>query len=63
MAENLANAKEAMPTLPQWPRVVDALGNGIASVPGWLPRRPRSIGGTAGGHDPQRAGCARVAVR
>jgi maltose-binding protein MalE len=26
------NAKEAMPTLPQWPRIVDALGNGIASV-------------------------------
>jgi multiple sugar transport system substrate-binding protein len=32
MAENLANAKEAMPTLPQWPRVVNALGTGIASV-------------------------------
>jgi multiple sugar transport system substrate-binding protein len=32
MAANLANAKEAMPTLPQWPRVVDALGNGIASA-------------------------------
>ena len=32
MAANLVNAKEAMPTLPQWPRVVDALGNGIASV-------------------------------
>jgi multiple sugar transport system substrate-binding protein len=32
MAENLANAKEAMPTLPQWPRVIDALGTGIASV-------------------------------
>src|SRR5262249_23373972 len=32
MAQNLVNAKEAMPTLPQWPRVVDALGNGIASV-------------------------------
>jgi hypothetical protein len=32
MADNLANAKEAMPTLPQWPRVIDALGTGIASV-------------------------------
>jgi multiple sugar transport system substrate-binding protein len=32
MAANLANAKEAMPTLPAWPRVVDALGTGIASV-------------------------------
>jgi multiple sugar transport system substrate-binding protein len=32
MADNLVNAKEAMPTLPQWPRVVNALGNGIASV-------------------------------
>jgi multiple sugar transport system substrate-binding protein len=32
MAANLANAKEAMPTLPQWPRIVDSLGNGIASV-------------------------------
>ena len=32
MAENLANAKEAMPTLPGWPRVVNALGTGIASV-------------------------------
>jgi ABC-type glycerol-3-phosphate transport system substrate-binding protein len=32
MAANLVNAKEAMPTLPQWPRVVDALGNSIASV-------------------------------
>jgi len=32
MAANLVNAKEAMPTLPQWPRVVDALGTGIASV-------------------------------
>jgi len=31
MAANLVNAKEAMPTLPQWPRVVDALGTGIAS--------------------------------
>src|SRR5690242_5196055 len=32
MAANLSNAKEAMPTLPTWPRVVDALGTGIASV-------------------------------
>jgi multiple sugar transport system substrate-binding protein len=32
MADNLVNAKEAMPALPQWPRIVDALGNGIASV-------------------------------
>src|SRR5262249_6294380 len=32
MAANLVNAKEAMPTLPQWPRIVDSLGNGIASV-------------------------------
>jgi ABC-type glycerol-3-phosphate transport system substrate-binding protein len=32
MAENLANAKEAMPTLPQWPRVVNALGTAIASA-------------------------------
>jgi multiple sugar transport system substrate-binding protein len=32
MAANLANAKEAMPTLPTWPRVVGALGTGIASV-------------------------------
>jgi multiple sugar transport system substrate-binding protein len=32
MAANLVNAKEAMPALPQWPRVVDGLGNGIASV-------------------------------
>jgi multiple sugar transport system substrate-binding protein len=32
MAANLANATEAMPTLPTWPRVVDALGTGIASV-------------------------------
>jgi len=32
MAENLSNAKEAMPTLPQWPRVINALGNGIASA-------------------------------
>jgi maltose-binding protein MalE len=32
MAANLVNAKEAMPTLPQWPRIVESLGNGIASV-------------------------------
>lgn len=32
MAENLVNAKEAMPTLPQWPRVVNALGTAIAST-------------------------------
>jgi multiple sugar transport system substrate-binding protein len=32
MAENLANAKEAMPAPLQWPRVVNALGTGIASV-------------------------------
>ena len=32
MAENLKNAKEAMPALPQWPRVVNALGTAIASV-------------------------------
>jgi multiple sugar transport system substrate-binding protein len=32
MAENLANAKQAMPTLPEWPRVVNALGTGIASA-------------------------------
>jgi multiple sugar transport system substrate-binding protein len=32
MAANLANATEAMPSLPQWPRVVNALGNSIASV-------------------------------
>jgi multiple sugar transport system substrate-binding protein len=32
MAENLSNAKEAMPTLPQWPRVINALGTGIASA-------------------------------
>jgi multiple sugar transport system substrate-binding protein len=32
MAANLVNAKEAMPTLPQWPRVVDALGTGVASA-------------------------------
>ncbi len=32
MAENLSNAKEAMPTLPQWPRIVNALGTAIASA-------------------------------
>ena len=32
MADNLSNAKEAMPTLPQWPRVVNALGTGVASA-------------------------------
>lgn len=32
MADNLANAKEAMPTLPQWPRVVNALGTAIAAT-------------------------------
>jgi ABC-type glycerol-3-phosphate transport system substrate-binding protein len=32
MADNLANAKNAMPTLTQWPRIVDALGQAIASV-------------------------------
>jgi multiple sugar transport system substrate-binding protein len=32
MADNLENAKNAMPTLTQWPRIVDALGAGIASV-------------------------------
>lgn len=32
MADNLENAKNAMPTLTQWPRIVDALGEGIASV-------------------------------
>jgi multiple sugar transport system substrate-binding protein len=32
MAVNLSNAREAMPTLPGWPRVIDALGTGIASV-------------------------------
>ena len=32
MADNLANATQAMPTLTQWPRVVDALGFAIASV-------------------------------
>jgi multiple sugar transport system substrate-binding protein len=31
MADNLANAKQAMPSLPQWPRVVNALGTGIAA--------------------------------
>lgn len=32
MADNLTNAKNAMPTLTQWPRIVDALGESIASV-------------------------------
>jgi multiple sugar transport system substrate-binding protein len=32
MAANLVNAKEAMPALPQWPRVVNALGTAVASV-------------------------------
>jgi len=32
MADNLNNAKNAMPTLKQWPRIVDSLGQGIASV-------------------------------
>jgi multiple sugar transport system substrate-binding protein len=32
MADNLQNAKNAMPTLTQWPRIVDALGQGISSV-------------------------------
>ena len=32
MADNLSNAKEAMPTLPQWPRVINALGTGVASA-------------------------------
>jgi multiple sugar transport system substrate-binding protein len=32
MADNLSNATEAMPRLTQWPRIVDALGNAIASV-------------------------------
>jgi multiple sugar transport system substrate-binding protein len=32
MAANLSNATEAMPSLPQWPRVVNALGEAIASV-------------------------------
>jgi len=31
MADNLANATQAMPTLPQWPRIVDTLSNAIAS--------------------------------
>jgi multiple sugar transport system substrate-binding protein len=32
MADNLANAKNAMPTLKQWPRIVNSLGEAIASV-------------------------------
>jgi multiple sugar transport system substrate-binding protein len=32
MANNLTNAKNAMPTLTQWPRMVDSLGQAIASV-------------------------------
>jgi multiple sugar transport system substrate-binding protein len=32
MADNLENAKNAMPTLTQWPRIVDGLGQAIASV-------------------------------
>jgi len=32
MAENLKNATQAMPTLQQWPRIVNSLGNAIASV-------------------------------
>ena len=32
MADNLANAKQAMPTLQQWPQVVNALGNAIAAA-------------------------------
>jgi multiple sugar transport system substrate-binding protein len=32
MADNLKNAKKAMPTLTQWPRIVDALGQAISSV-------------------------------
>ena len=32
MADNLTNAKNAMPTLTQWPRIVDSLGQAIASV-------------------------------
>jgi multiple sugar transport system substrate-binding protein len=32
MADNLQNAKNAMPTLTQWPRIVDALGQAISSV-------------------------------
>jgi multiple sugar transport system substrate-binding protein len=31
MADNLSNATQAMPTVPQWPRVVDALSNAVAS--------------------------------
>ncbi|MGN6682245.1 MAG: ABC transporter substrate-binding protein [Streptosporangiaceae bacterium] len=32
MADNLANAKLAMPTLPTWPRIGNALGTAIASA-------------------------------
>jgi multiple sugar transport system substrate-binding protein len=32
MADNLENAKNAMPTVTQWPRIVDALGQAISSV-------------------------------
>ena len=32
MADNLANAKNAMPTLKQWPHIVNSLGEAIASV-------------------------------
>jgi multiple sugar transport system substrate-binding protein len=32
MANNLENAENAMPTLTQWPRIVDSLGEAIASV-------------------------------
>lgn len=32
MADNLANAKQAMPAKTQWPRIVDSLGQAIASV-------------------------------
>jgi ABC-type glycerol-3-phosphate transport system substrate-binding protein len=32
MADNLQNAQNAMPTLTQWPRIVDSLGEAIASV-------------------------------
>jgi multiple sugar transport system substrate-binding protein len=32
MADNLENAENAMPTLTQWPRIVDSLGEAIASV-------------------------------
>jgi len=32
MADNLANAKNAMPTLTQWPRIVNSLGESIAAV-------------------------------